>query len=377
MMSLPSRRARSRVRGDLSSAAARRPSLRHRAFLGAIRRPSRLVGTDEHDGSGRSHSVAAWTEEHAELHTGPVIVAALGLRRSEDEERPYLARMLGATSWKQRAAADRERVAAGVSRTGTAPVGALRGARLTGNEDHAGGLDRALRPQPSAPARAPTRRSTPRRGGRGRRPTPAHGARACQRVGDSRLGVHDDVRDAGHRLADAARDGARLGLGRGEGRVRLEPERDGTETVARRERCAAPVGARPVTSTTARSTSAGSWASRRPGAVSARGSMCLDGALPPGRLDGSRVRRPLRSHSACIGRSWPGSLRWSAASMPSSVSISFRLWISRTCATAIAAARTRSRSSPSARLGSTWTTMSLCGSTRCTASSTRSPAACP
>ena len=52
---------------------------------------------DEHDGSGRPNSVAAWREEHAELHTGPVIVAALErwFRREGDDERPYLARMLG------------------------------------------------------------------------------------------------------------------------------------------------------------------------------------------------------------------------------------------------------------------------------------------
>ena len=67
---------------------------------------------DEHDGSGRSHSVAAWTEEHAELHTGPVIVAALErwFRRSEDEERPYLARMLGRHELE---ADERQRIASG------------------------------------------------------------------------------------------------------------------------------------------------------------------------------------------------------------------------------------------------------------------------
>ena len=67
---------------------------------------------DEHDGSGRSHSVAAWTEEHAELHTGPVIVAALErwFRRSADEERPYLARMLGRHELE---ADERQRISSG------------------------------------------------------------------------------------------------------------------------------------------------------------------------------------------------------------------------------------------------------------------------
>jgi SAM-dependent methyltransferase len=52
---------------------------------------------DEHGGSGPNTTLAAWREEHADLHNGPVIRAALErwFRRGGDEERPYLARMLG------------------------------------------------------------------------------------------------------------------------------------------------------------------------------------------------------------------------------------------------------------------------------------------
>ena len=63
--------------------------------------------------------------------------------------------------------------------------------------------------------------------------------------------------------------------------------------------------------------------------------------------------------------------------MPSPVSMSVRLCSSRTCDSVIAAARMRSRISASDAAGSTWTTTSLPGSARWTASSTWSAAAWP
>ena len=51
-----------------------------------------------HDASGSDHTVAAWMTEHADLHTGSAVHAALGEAFDLDveEHRPYLSRMIGA-----------------------------------------------------------------------------------------------------------------------------------------------------------------------------------------------------------------------------------------------------------------------------------------
>jgi SAM-dependent methyltransferase len=65
-----------------------------------------------HDGSGSDRSVAAWMTEHADLHTGSAVHAALGKAFDLDleESRPYLARMLGAPELEGE---ERREVAAG------------------------------------------------------------------------------------------------------------------------------------------------------------------------------------------------------------------------------------------------------------------------
>ena len=51
-----------------------------------------------HDASGRDHTVTAWMREHADLHTGAAVHAALteAFDLDREEPRPYLARMVGA-----------------------------------------------------------------------------------------------------------------------------------------------------------------------------------------------------------------------------------------------------------------------------------------
>jgi SAM-dependent methyltransferase len=52
----------------------------------------------KHDTSGADNSVEGWSVEHGDLHTGATVRAALtaAFDVRTDEERPYLARMLGA-----------------------------------------------------------------------------------------------------------------------------------------------------------------------------------------------------------------------------------------------------------------------------------------
>ena len=152
--------------------------------------------------------------------------------------------------------------------------------------------------------------------------------------GELRLRVHDDVRDPGQRGADPLRHGRRLGVGVRERDAALERERDEhDEPVVRVER---PELARPAAGD--RDDGALDLARRR-GARSARvtapraargGSAPREPRARPG---GWRPRRPPRSACACASGRSPGSFRWSDTSTPSTVSISVRLWSSRTWAT--------------------------------------------
>ncbi len=136
-------------------------------------------------------------------------------------------------------------------------------------------------------------------------------------------------------------------------------------------------GPRPVTSATIPAISARSWPTTRPGVGSASGSRCDCTSHTSGAA--RRICCSTSSASACAEArsSSPGSFRCSDTSIPAGVSMRLTLWSSRTRETVIAAARTRSRSSASCPAGSTWTTTSLPGRTRWTASSTRSAAAWP
>ena len=115
----------------------------------------------------------------------------------------------------------------------------------------------------------------------------------------------------------------------------------------------------------------------RASAASVSGSRCVRTSSTSGTA--SRIASSTCSAMACArsrSRS-PGSFRWSETSTRPSTSSTARLWISRTCETPSAAASARSRMLSSPPRGSTWTTTSTSGSRSWRAASTRSAAACP
>ena len=92
--------------------------------------------------------------------------------------------------------------------------------------------------------RAPTAPRTPRRVPGAPRATAASHRHSAASAGgqpepSSRLGVDDDVRDAGQRLADPARHGARLLVRRRDRRLRVERERDEDDEPVARSRASA------------------------------------------------------------------------------------------------------------------------------------------
>ncbi len=102
-------------------------------------------------------------------------------------------------------------------------------------------------------------------------------------------------------------------------------------------------GSAPVSSRTAASIARVSISISSPAAVSRIGSRWVCTLLTSGTS--ARIAASTCSAMSCAwssGRS-PGSLRWSETSMLPSTSRTLRLWISRTCETVSAAARTRSR----------------------------------
>ncbi len=163
---------------------------------------------------------------------------------------------------------------------------------------------------------------------------------------------------------------------------RANPRRRGRASGRRRSRrpsgrSAARAAAAPVSSRTACSIAAVSTSISSPEAVSRSGSRCVWTLFTSGTS--AWIAASTCSAMSCAwssGKS-PGSLRWSATSMLPSTSRTLRLWISRTYDTVSAAARMRSRRTPALSRGSTWTTTSIPGKAPCSASSTRSAAACP
>ena len=190
-----------------------------------------------------------------------------------------------------------------------------------------------------------------------------------------RLGVYHDVRDrrdgAAHALLDRARPTVRVG--ERAGAAEAEREEDDDAVVGADEAKLARLGAGLLSHR--RSIAAVSMSISSPAAVSRSGSRCVCTVLTSGTS--AWIAASTCSAMSCAwssGRS-PGSFRWSATSMLPSTSSTLRLWISRTCETVSAAARTRSRSAAGALARFDVDDDVDPGKAPCSACSTRSAAA--